>query len=131
MKIKWILVSEIFGALRVMEDSHKWDLSSGECACLAESFYKDFSKGFPKTKDDLHVIFERANVNTWGKDHKCHKVSDAELKDFLFSLSDSWVDFEADKAGMNVVDYAIKILRKSGGRRQSAWTYAEKLVKGK
>ena len=128
-KEDWLLISEIFCALRCMEENHKWDLSSGEMAYLAESFYTDLKKGFPKNREECSKMFDNAYSATYGIDHNCDDVSDAEVKDFFFSLADSYVAFQAKNNNMSVVDYATKVLRKKGGRRQSAFDYANDLVK--
>lgn len=74
------LITCIFSALYEFENNHGWDLSVGENARLAESFYRSFEASFPTCKDTLVAYFETAYIFTWGYDHTCDAVSNEELK---------------------------------------------------
>jgi len=104
----WILISGINSALGELERNHKWNLSVGEHASLIESFFDSLhSKVGPDVPEDINFwpqnnkewrdIFEKAYINTWGKDHTCNKTSNAEIETFLIGISDSipgdWVKY--------------------------------------
>lgn len=86
-KIDWLLIAEIASGLDLMVKLHDWDLSDGEWASLAESFYESLRGGFPSSKKEVRACFERAYVATWGDDHTCDPVSDAEMLSFMVCLS--------------------------------------------
>lgn len=105
MEFNWELIAGIFSGLRVLEEKHGWDLSVGENACLAESFYRTFSAGqflaLPETQEALHKMFDDAKESAWGPANPAAKgteqetwlpgeTAQAEIRDFLFSVSDSF-----------------------------------------
>lgn len=82
----WMLISGLFAAFEQFESKHGWDLSIGENAKLAESFYSNLEHNLPETKAQLKQAFERAYIHTWGADHQCEEPSESEMATLLYSI---------------------------------------------
>jgi len=108
--MNWTLISGIFAGLENLERSFKWSMSVGENARCAEIFYKHLSKGFPKSIEDVHTMFDEAYVYIWGEDHECDKTNKKEIKSLLYSVSDYYINTLELKA-VNKIDYNVQVKR--------------------
>jgi hypothetical protein len=95
MSIDFLLLVELCGGFRLLEEQHSWDLSIGETSRLLEIFYPSLMGKFPETIAEWDEIFEKAYAHTWGEDHNETKKAEfnkkAEFKTLVGALLNSLV----------------------------------------
>lgn len=87
----WLLIAELFNAVSQMEEHHGWDMSCGETAAFVKPLYESITAhGFPKDRAAWDAMIELAQRETWGDDHTCAPMTNAEIWEFVCALSDSY-----------------------------------------
>jgi hypothetical protein len=70
MDFNWKLIAELFNFLSCMEETEKWDLSTGESSLLVESLYTSIMRDTPVCRDNLEGDLMDAYAACWGKDNE-------------------------------------------------------------